>query len=251
VINKEAIDLLITTAQHAQTQDDRTEQRLVELDGHTYTPDSLTRLDPPSSSAFGVHTLGAVVNYCMTDPDKLKGDVIVKVNNHKSVTVTGPLRNDCQRDYFIHVDVLGGDDFDRYLNEYLDHETFMIFLQTHFAQAGPIADLMKLVGNVTDEEIVTAEDDGVSQKVGVKVGAALREQETMKNPYKLTPLRSFPEIMLDPVPYIVRLKSGKREGVMPSIALFEADGGAWQLDAVQKIGLYLENGLPEGTVVLY
>ena len=36
----------------------------------------------------------------------------------------------------------------------------------------------------------------------------------------------------------------------PSAALFEADGGAWKLEAVNRIGAFLYKNLPEGITLL-
>lgn len=42
---------------------------------------------------------------------------------------------------------------------------------------------------------------------------------------------------------------GGDEKTPPSLALFEADGGAWELEAIQRVAAYLREKLPELAVL--
>ena len=57
------------------------------------------------------------------------------------------------------------------------------------------------------------------------------------NPVTLMPRRTFFEIEQPASPFIFRMQSG------PTCALFEADGGAWQQEAMQRIAIYLRQKL--------
>lgn len=48
--------------------------------------------------------------------------------------------------------------------------------------------------------------------------------------------------------FLLRLQS--RDGCPPQCALFEADGGAWKLEAVESIAKWLEDELPDGITVV-
>ena len=45
-------------------------------------------------------------------------------------------------------------------------------------------------------------------------------------------------------PFVVRFKEGKRA------AIFEADGGQWQVEAVRRVGAYLRERLTDCNVVV-
>lgn len=70
-------------------------------------------------------------------------------------------------------------------------------------------------------------------------GIARVEEISVPNPVFLAPFRTFREITQPLSPFVLRMKQG-REGGLPTVALFEADGGKWKLDAIQFIRDYLE-----------
>jgi hypothetical protein len=57
----------------------------------------------------------------------------------------------------------------------------------------------------------------------------------------LAPYRTFQEIEQPSSPFLFRIKGTPGEGVQ--CALFEADGGAWRLDAVARIEAWLTKAL--------
>lgn len=60
----------------------------------------------------------------------------------------------------------------------------------------------------------------------------------MPNPVYLAPYRTFREVTQPLSPFVLRMKQG-REGGLPTVALFEADGGKWKLDAIAFIRDFL------------
>lgn len=121
---------------------------------------------------------------------------------------------------------------------YLDHEQFMVHAQALLCDDGDRADLLRYVGNLTTARIQTSTDDGISQTVVVETGVRKADVE-LPNPVELAPYRTFSEINQPPSPFVVRVKQSK-EGLMPEIALFEADGGLWKIDAITEIKRYLK-----------
>ena len=57
-------------------------------------------------------------------------------------------------------------------------------------------------------------------------------------PEALCPYRTFPQIAQPSSLCVFRLKS--REGAVPLCGLFEADGGAWKVTAVDSIRAWLD-----------
>lgn len=99
--------------------------------------------------------------------------------------------------------------------------------------------MLKLVGNVKEEAVNTIGDDGVSQSVVAKMGVATVGNVKVPNPVLLKPYRTFVEVEQPESNFIFRMRKG------PECALFEADGGAWKLEAIDNIKEYLTAELAE------
>src|SRR5690606_26037278 len=112
-------------------------------------------------------------------------------------------------------------------------------LQSAFVKNDDRDVILKVVGNVKEEDVKTYGDDGVSQSVTAKVGVATVGQVEVPNPVSLKPYRTFAEVEQPESEFIFRMKNG------PRCSLFEADGGAWKLQAISNIKSYLSAALEE------
>lgn len=108
------------------------------------------------------------------------------------------------------------------------------------------APLAKLAGNATAETVVTLVDDGITQMVSMKTGAHMEDTQAVKGLVKLAPWRTFRDVDQPASDFIFRVK---KNGDVPQFALFEADGGAWKLEALDNIARKLSSGLTAATVV--
>ncbi|EPI21454.1 hypothetical protein D352_02015, partial [Enterococcus faecium LA4B-2] len=82
-------------------------------------------------------------------------------------------------------------------------------------------------------------DNGVSQTVTVKEGAATLTKAEVPSPAELRPYRTFLEVEQPSSPFVFRIdKHG-------DCALFEADGGIWKHVAMSNIREFLVNELQE------
>jgi hypothetical protein len=188
--------------------------------------------EQPPAAALAVHTLQAVRDFLEENRDNLdRKGLVVHVVGPRNVAVRGPLRARRDREVFLQavppVDDVGG------FNAYASQAEFVLWVQRHFLDTDERKELLRLAGTLADEDTRTAVDDGVSQIVATKAGSKLGAA-VVKNPWRLVPRRSFPEIALDPVDFVLRVK-GNGPGQPSSLALFEADGGAWKVDAIAKI----------------
>ena len=121
---------------------------------------------------------------------------------------------------------------------FINREEFVIGLQSQFVQSDDQQGVVKLCSNLEASTVAMAEDDGISQRTTVKQGVTLKETVTVKGRVSLRPYRTFREIEQPASEFIFRLKS--KDGAVPDVALFEADGGKWKLDAVLAIKAWLE-----------
>lgn len=244
---KEALQQLAENATHAVDVD----RRLVDIEGAAFVlerkgdgADAIRQLipaDPKAAKAIEVHTLDAVTDYLRENRDGLElAKVAIHVVGPRMVRVLGPLREHRDRECFV-VATPPADDLAG-LNTFQPQADFVLMLQRFFVADAERAALLLLAGTLADEDARTAVDDGVTQIVATKAGSRLGSA-SVKNPWLLVPRRSFPEVALAPVPFVLRVK-GNGPGQPSSLALFEADGGAWRVDAIAKIREHFDTGGP-------
>lgn len=126
-------------------------------------------------------------------------------------------------------------------------DEFIVSLDTMFVPSPKIENLKDLLGHIANENIKTHTDDGFSQSIQIKTGITTKAEVKIENPIMLRPYRTFREIDQPEVPCLLRLKA--KEGNV-SCALWSADGGMWELEAIKAIGEYLRKDLPETIKVL-
>ena len=101
--------------------------------------------------------------------------------------------------------------------------------------------LLNIASRITGETVVQSEDNGAAQKVAVRQGPALKEQVDVRPVVLLAPFRTFSEVTQVVSPFLFRVKQSGNE--IPTMTLFEADGGAWQVDAIRNIAYFLTDAV--------
>lgn len=220
---------------------ERTDIRVVEINGEHYTPDSLRRIEkvyPKRPDMFRTATLSGLVEYLLADVDRLAAahdKYIVSVESPTCVYVYSPMygeemKRDCIVSCRVELPNMRTDVFH-------DAEDFNVMLQTHVLQS-PNRDLvLKFVGSLKDEQSNQTADDGFSQRVTIKTGVAAVGEVTVVNPVYLAPRRTFPEVTQPESPYVLRFKEGLR------VALFATDTLTWRNEAIANIGEWLRDKL--------
>lgn len=224
-----------------------------EIDGATYVnTKDLTRIKPheqPAPESFGAKTLSGLVEWLRADVDGMFdvfGTLYVSVCGVNHVRVLSPVfGQDNTRKVLAFCEV---DTLDIRLNSYLDPEDFVIMMQTDFCEGENRDAVLKIAGNLRMEQDATTADDGMSQRVTVKQGIAAVGETTVRNPVMLAPHRTFHEVEQPSSPFVLRFK--KEDGCPPGVALFEADGGAWKIDAIVTVGEWLKRQLEGLNVVV-
>ena len=107
-------------------------------------------------------------------------------------------------------------------------ENMIICLKSRFAPTEDRDYLVQLLGNITDQQSVQTKDDGITQSATVKSGIQLVGEQRIKPIITLKPYRTFLEVEQPESDFLIRLKDGRA-------ALFEADGGAWEREAVKNV----------------
>ncbi len=243
-------DQAITALVDAVTPPDPAANRVIDVEGKLFAledkgqqGDQFRELKPEKparASALAAHSLTGVLDYVKENADGLElSHVTVHVAGPREVNVIGPLR-EIHRDREEYLKAVpAGDDIGGGLNTYIDQADFVLRLQRFFEDSDERKALLLIAGTVTDEAARTASDDGVTQLVATKAGAKVGTS-AVKNPWMLVPKRSFAEIDLNAVPFVLRVKFNGA-GNASSLALFEADGGAWRVDAIRKIFAFINS----------
>lgn len=213
-----------------------------------YSDKPMHRLETPVSIAdkLYLHTLTGLVDYIKSNTDMMAEKMIVEVQSPAKVHLYSQLNSKRSREYLIEVDAMLPDFA---FNEYLDHEHFCVSVQSKFIDSDDRKNVLKFAGTVENGTVAQYSDDGVTQKATIKTGLASKGAAIVPNPVTLKPYRTFLEVDQPASDFIFRMK--EYSGSI-SCALFEADGGAWKIEAMQNIKTYLQKeleGLDQFTVI--
>ena len=215
---------------------------IVYIEDKPYSTKQLQPIKETGPNALEFNFLDSLVTYLRDDVDSLRAGykLILEIESPTKVNLRTQLVGDFnQRFTPIHCAAL--------VNpfpweKFIDPDTFIIMAQSRFVETEDLAKIRAIVGNVKSEDVKQFSDDGVSQQVTAKSGIARVEDVVLPPRVKLAPYRTFIEIDQPESEFVFR---AKKAGDLPCFALFEADGGAWRIEAMKRIKAYLEDNLKE------
>lgn len=222
-----------------------------EIDGLQYSSKSLVRVNPPIINDIDVFTLNGLLElvtskFELVSPEKymihVVGPAQVRVLSRTSDAYA-------QRTCPVDAAVLKGDR-DYTYGQFLDQEVAIIGLQSCFVPGqGDIDYVLKTVASLTCEDKLQVEDNGLNQSVTVKnaIAPGITDVASIKPRVSLAPYRTFREVEQPKSDFVLRVNRGPKG--MPQVGLFEADGGAWKMDAIHNVRDYLKAQLPDWTIV--
>lgn len=209
--------------------------------GEVYSDKPLHRINYiPYANKIDMQTLSSLLDYIKSGVDTFRGKMILHVKSPTSVSLYSALDDERNRECVVNV-TANVPDFP--FGRFVDHETFCIGVQSKFVD-DPSTDkalLLKFAGTVEAGSVSEYGDDGISQKATVKTGIASKGAAIIPSPATLKPYRTFLEVEQPASSFIFRMKDSGSNGVQ--CALYEADGGAWQLAAMESIKAYLRKEL--------
>nr|WP_308421247.1 hypothetical protein [Psychrobacillus lasiicapitis] len=186
-------------------------------------------------NSINVRSLSGLVDYVKSNFDHER-PVMIHVESPTKVNVFDALNDVNDRRTYVKAGaLLPSITFE----QFVDREKFQIMLQACFVANPDKEQVLKVVSAIIEENSVQTQDDGVTQRVTAKTGVATVGNVNVPNPVTLKPFRTFAEVSQPESEFVLRLKEGGRVG------LFEADGGAWELNAMANIATYLEEALAE------
>jgi len=225
-------------------------KRIVTVGDVEYTAGiALLPIRPPMVETLKVHTLAGLVAFLGT---YTQDTPLVHVVDEGLVRVLSPVNLPhrlreipCEAAYAPLFGGTKGASFE--FGSYHAIEAFVVGLQTLFVPTPERDAVLSLVGNITDQAELTVLDDGVSQEVSQRAGVVLQATKKVPSPVTLKPFRTFRELEQPASPFVLRVRRDPSRA--PVVALFEADGGAWKLEAIKAIAEFLRGNLVTATIL--
>ncbi|MGG1137182.1 hypothetical protein [Bacillus mycoides] len=206
-----------------------------EIGEQTYSTQRLHLVQEPTPAEVVVRSLSGLVSYVKSEFDTAE-PLMIHIENPTTVSVFTAVNGDKRRSTYIQAQA----STPRFnFGSFYDREEFNIALQSGFVENEHRTIVLQVVGNITEEAVKDYGDDGTSQVVTAKVGVASRGTVKVPNPVELSPYRTFVEVEQPESKFVFRMREGAHCG------LFEADGGAWKLEAMNNIKEYLNKELAQ------
>lgn len=214
-------------------------KKIFEIGDKTYCVDGRGDIHiviPPdiAEDAVRINTLTGLVDMVKNMDERKDKKLFVQIKSPSVIYVYGSINEYGQREDLIRAEamvphVIYGD--------FISQESMNIMLQSQFVKNDDQELLLKVIGNLKEEEVNSSSDDGTSQAVTIKSGVATVSKVKVPNPVTLAPYRTFVEVSQPESKFVFRMREGMTS------AIFEADGGAWMNEAMRNIAGYLEDKL--------
>lgn len=202
---------------------DANKVRMVELDPKRY-PETLH-----------LKTLKSLVDYLKSGLNGLdEMNLIVVVEDNKEVTV---YTEDDELENRVRLISVAAQIPIIPFDSWQSSEQFNIMLQSLFINSDDRSPLLDFASRLKVENGAEIQDSGVNQVTTVKNGVASLAQAKTPNPVTLRPYRTFAEVDQPESQFVFRINS------QANLALFEADGGKWRLEAIENVANYLREEL--------
>ena len=235
---KDAMDFFLKKAKSPETR---------EINGQTFSLEQWHQIpatfDQPTIKPFTVNTLTGLKDYIIKNIDKVKEEhVFIHVESHDTVRLMSELFGENhQRNHYVTATTKNSLNNGFRFDTFISIPEFIIALQAYFVSSPEVISILKFVSNIKADQGQTYSDNGVSQTVTARrsAGSSLVDLVDVPNPVSLKPFRTFMEVEQPESSFVFRLAAGNEDSP-PKVALFEASGGAWKLDAIQKIAAWFE-----------
>ncbi|KGE18473.1 hypothetical protein [Paenibacillus wynnii] len=204
-------------------------KEIKEVGTQKFSTGAFQLIQEATPSPLKVRNLSGIVDYIKNDYDG-QPPVMIHIESPTEVKVMSSFNRDMNRNILVQAEaLLPTIPFKQFINV----EEFNILLQSCFVPNDDRATMLRIVGNIKEEQVRSTGDDGISQAVTTSGGVKIVSEEKVPNPVSLKPFRTFVEVPQPICDFVFRLQDG------PRAALIEADGGAWKLQAMANIKDFL------------
>lgn len=216
------------------------------INGETYTDGSLSRVPKVKHSPdrYAVKSLDAIANLIKTEIGKARVPLFIRIDTPTRVFVESSWDSEFDRDFLYQANCEEAN----FQPGWRDHEKAIIELKSAFIPTEGQQYLLDLLSRLCVDDGVETTDNGVTQTVTTKQGVSLKQAENVRNIVGLKPFRTFREVNQPESMFLIRVDDKSR------VAILEADGEIWKIEAKLNIKAYFENELADyiadGSVVI-
>lgn len=240
MLSKEALNYLMESG----IDPDKRHIALVDTDGNerNFIIDSEGRskeIRPVINTAHDVlrlNTLTGLIEYIKSNLERENNTLFLHIEDERTVSLQSTLLADGSRETLVSASAIVPS---FHYEHYYDAEELIIAFQSKFKKTEDRDLLLKVVGNVQEENVRQTGDTGIAQAVTIKTGISSADDVQVPNPVALAPYRTFLEVEQPESDFIFRMKDGPRG------AIFVADGGAWRNKAIVNVRDYLKEQLEQ------
>jgi hypothetical protein len=233
---KEAIDRVLEIASPTTFQINGktySSKRLYQVYDSPQQPEQPVKLPVPEPMR--VTTLNGLADLIQQNIEKFDLEqYLIHVVDHRNVKLVSKVSDECgRRQVLIEASPVNFTEYQ--FGKWLDQESFVIAVTALFADTPDREYVLKVASAMTTEATSLSEDDGVSQKVTIKAGLGIKENVEIKRTVSLAPYRTFPECHQPISDFVFRARGGES----PTLMLTEADGGKWQIAAIDEVARFI------------
>ena len=193
-----------------------------------------------SPARYSVDTLEALVKLIRTEGIGYSPRLYVRVDSARRVMVDTTYTNQDYAEYNrLPLYEAVSDVPSISVNQSISQERAVVELQSLYAVTPDRDYLLSMLSRIDVNQGVSSVDNGISQEISVRTGAVLKEKQIVQPIVHLQPYRTFLEVEQPASDFLLRLDKEGRP------ALYEADGGAWKLEAKRSIAAYLGEQLAD------
>ena len=237
-ISEGAIDKIINLVE--------SREKTIEIGNKTYSRFNYTRIvDDRRPGMLVFSTLGGLADYVQKNLDGVKPEeCVVVIDGFNQVSLYTPVKGEKNdRSLIAIVKLEGVEDFP--FGKFIEQEEFIIKFSALFYPELDKGKILSCVSTMVVKVDQKGEDTGgANNKTATK---KIEIQGDEPGPVvELKPYRTFRELDQPKSKFIFRYKDF---GGTPAIALYEADGGAWKIEAKKRIKEYLEETLKETPIL--
>lgn len=214
---------------------------ILDIEGKKYYDGSshrLLELEPKHyPTTLQLNTLDSLVDYLKSDLNGIDKEKLMVVVESPVVVAVYTENDERQtRTELVHAEALTP--IIRF-SSYEAASNFNVILQSKFIDSDDRNIVIEFASALKIENSSELVDSGIGQTATIKQGVATLAKATAPNPVTLRPYRTFGEVEQPASQFIFRINKDAE------MALFEADGGKWRLEAINNIADYLKAQLKE------
>lgn len=207
----------------------------------------------PAIAPLVVGTLSGLIDYVKTDVDELAPEcILLHVKDPGTVELRFKADDEAtgyRRQTYVTASTAMVGGLPIAFGQYYDAEIVTVALQHAFVAGDDRDGLITMIAAIRENTVREVVDNGVAQQVNVAGGVTLVGSVNLPNPVRLRPYRTFREVEQPASLFVLRAKPAK-EGDKPQLALFEADGGMWKLEAITNVATFLKAALGPDVAVI-